>query len=71
VEPKDVKGLTAALLDRIGRDDSDELRQLFRERYTIERHLDTLAAAIRSVESEESSGVERPSETSNPVLAPR
>ncbi|HOP97402.1 MAG TPA: glycosyltransferase family 4 protein [Verrucomicrobiota bacterium] len=54
VEPKDVKGLTAALLDRIGRDDSDELRQLFLERYTIERHLETLAAAIRSVGDEAS-----------------
>jgi glycosyltransferase involved in cell wall biosynthesis len=50
VEPRDVKGLAAALLDRIARDDSDVLRQLFCERYTIERHLDALAAAIRSVD---------------------
>ena len=50
VNPHDVKGLAAALVACISRDDFVSLRNLFCERYSAETHLDALASAIRAAD---------------------
>jgi glycosyltransferase involved in cell wall biosynthesis len=51
VEPRDVGAIARALLDVLDAHVSPELRSRFLDRFTIDRHLDSMATAIRTLVS--------------------